>query len=121
MNALRYCGRSLLVLVFLANLALAQNVSGTAAFSGGSYQVEFELVDAGDPSETTGTGEIVPPPGTQKLTVRWDKVTYEGVEWIVFSRDEAILGAVKLPANTPGNAWLNDGSNNGAGQYGTWQ
>ncbi|MBX3465061.1 MAG: hypothetical protein KF830_17975 [Planctomycetes bacterium] len=61
-----------------------------------------------------------PPPDTVELTVRWDRVVIDDVEWLVISRDGIILGAVREPGGTASNAWLNDGSNGGIGQFGTW-
>jgi hypothetical protein len=102
----------------------AQNISGTAVF--GTLSVPFQLDGAtAVPPQPNGTGEITvpnptPPPATVQRTIRWERVVINDVEWFRLWRDGALIGAIRLPAGDVGNAWLNDGSNGGAGQVGTW-
>lgn len=110
--------RSLVALLVFAGVCAAQepNVEGTATFPSDTYACVLEDANTEDSS---GTGTVQPNPEGQPpgpvLTVRWDKVMIEGVEWIEISRDQQLLGRV---CPSTGDAWLNSG---GAGQEGSWQ
>lgn len=77
--------RSLAALLVFAGLCAAQepNVEGSATFPGETYACVFEDANTEDSS---GTGTVQPNPQGQPpgpvLTVRWDKVMIDGVEWI---------------------------------------
>ncbi|MBX3465258.1 MAG: hypothetical protein KF830_18980 [Planctomycetes bacterium] len=108
--------RSLVAMLVLVGISVAQDVAGTATFPSDTYACTFE--QAGDPFEASGAGTVQPdpegdPPGT-KLTIRWYKMIIGDQEWIMIERDEVLLGGV-CPAT--GDAWLNNG---GLGESGTF-
>lgn len=111
--------RSIVALLILIAACRAQDVTGTSTFGSDTYGCNFE--QASDPLEPSGAGTVQlnpkgHPPGPQ-LTVRWYKMFVGDDMWIMIERDGQLLGGV-CPAT--GQAWLNDGSNGGLGQFGTF-
>jgi hypothetical protein len=126
MTLSRIVRRVVLSALVLVSPAAAQVLAGTAQFTAPPLAIPFKLDGAAAvPPPPTGPGSIevpnpTPPPPTVPRTVQWFPTPVGGVTWFLIWRDGVLIGGVRLPAGAPGNAWLNDGSNGGAGRFGTW-